>query len=97
MNGVRNKITVNQSVTTRVCIQLWKLVSGAYLVFQVVNLFRGKQILADKMVAALFLALYMGGFIVGLEFERDSTPIQNINKLATEQGNGTNVVIRMLH
>lgn len=83
-NEKQEKILV---LSNRVCIRLWTFVSVAYILFQVVNINHKSQALSDTLVAGLILGIYLGGLILRLEFETDSTPIEILNRLIHEQGN----------
>lgn len=82
----RNKFKVNATIANQILIHTWTLLTGAYVGFQIVNVIYGRHPLADKLVAVLILEFYTICFGIGLEFEPDTAPIQNLNRLLCKKG-----------
>lgn len=82
----RKKFIVNQNPSSRVYVGTWKLITGAYIGFQIVIINHGEHALAERLVAALILAVYGCSFAMRLESEPDTEPIGNLNRLLEAKG-----------
>lgn len=85
-NEKKGKIVVNDSLSNRVCIRIWTILSGACILFQIVNIVQKQQDLNDKLIAALILSIYIVCFGLRSEYKLDAAPVGIINRLISEQG-----------
>lgn len=85
-NDDQKKIVVNPSPLRKASVRAWIILTGAYVSFQIVNITFGEYSLVKKLTGALILNLNAGCFLLSLELNPESTPIENLNRLLSGEG-----------